>query len=286
VWGRIRAMFNDRGENIKSAGPSVPVEMIGLSGLPMAGDKFSVVSDEKKAKQLAEHRGLQKKLREQARTQKISFENLLEKLKEEAIAELKVIVKADTQGSLEAILDSLKKMQSEEIRLSVIHSGIGGITETDVMLASASDAIIIGFNVRPDSKAIRSAEIEGIDLRTYQVIYELLDDVKKALEGMLAPQQVEEVEGRIEVRQTFRVPGVGVVAGCYVLEGEVSRGSQVRVLREGIVVHTGKIASVRRFKDDVRSVSAGYECGVALENFQDIKEGDILETFLLREVPR
>ncbi len=286
VWGKIRAMFNERGEKLKSAGPSTPVEVIGLSGLPMAGDKFFVVSDEKKAKQLAEHRSVQKRLSEQAKTQKVSFENLLERLREEEIAELKIILKADTQGSLEAILDSLKKMQSEEIRLSVIHSGIGGITETDVMLASASNATIIGFNVRPDGKAMRSAEIEGIEIRTYQVIYELLDDIKKALEGMLAPEQVEQVEGRAEVRQTFRIPGVGIVAGCYVLEGEISRGSQVRLLRDGIVVHAGKIASVRRFKEDVRSVASGYECGVALENFQDIKEGDILETFVLKEVPR
>jgi translation initiation factor IF-2 len=286
AWGKIRAMFDDKGEAVAGATPSYPVEVLGLSSLPMAGDEFRVVEDEKKARQIADRRRIQKKLEEQVGPRHVSLENLFERIKEGELAELKVVLKADTQGSLEAIIDSLVKLSRDEVKLHVIHSGVGGITETDIMLATASDAIVLGFNVRPDSKAAKAAEAEEVEIRTYQVIYKLTEDMEAALIGMLAPVFEEEVTGRVEIRQTFRVPGSGTVAGSYVLEGEISRNSRTRVVRDGIVVHDGKVGSLRRFKDDVKSVAAGFECGVGLEDFNDIKEGDILEAYQMREVPR
>ena len=286
AWGKIRAMFDDKGEAVPQVTPSYPVEILGLSSLPMAGDEFRVVEDEKKARQMADRRRMQKKIEEQGGPRHVSLENLFDRIKEGELAELKVVLKADTQGSLEAIVDSLVKISRDEVKLNVIHSGVGGITETDIMLASASDAIVLGFNVRPDSKAAKVGELEEVDIRTYQVIYKLTEDMEAALVGMLAPIFEEDVTGRLEVRQTFRVPGSGMVAGSYVLEGEISRNSRVRVVRDGIVVHDGKVGSLRRFKEDVKSVATGFECGVGLEDFNDIKEGDILETYQMREVPR
>ncbi|MFH1148986.1 MAG: translation initiation factor IF-2 [Actinomycetota bacterium] len=287
AWGKIRAMFDDKGEAVDVAGPSFPVEILGLSTLPMAGDEFRVVEDEKKARQMTDRRRMHKKLEEQPTPQRhISLENLFDRIKEGELNQLKVVLKADTQGSLEAIAESLEKLSLEEVKLNVIHSGVGGITETDVMLASASDAIILGFNVRPDSKAARVAERERVDVRTYQVIYQLTEDMEAALKGMLAPLFEEEVIGRAEVRQTFRVPGMGTIAGSYVLDGEIARNAQARVLREGVVVHDGRIGSLRRFKDDVKTVAAGFECGIGLEDFNDLKDGDILEAYRMREVPR
>lgn len=286
AWGKIRAMFNDRGEQAESAGPSQPVEMLGLSSLPMAGDEFRVVEEEKKARQLADRRRLIKKMEEQTGPRHVSLENLFDRIKEGEIKELKVVLKTDMQGSLEAVLDSLSKINQDEVKLRVIHNGVGGITETDVMLASASDAIVLGFNVRPDSKAARAAEIEEVEIRTYQVIYKLTEDMEAARKGMLAPVFEEEVTGRLEVRQTFRVPSMGTIAGSYVTEGEINRNSQIRIVRDGAVVYDGKVSSLRRFKDDVKSVAAGFECGVGLEDFQDVKEGDILEAYQMREVPR
>jgi len=216
----------------------------------------------------------------------VSLENLFERIKEGELSKLKVVLKADMQGSLEAIMDALEKLSRDEVKLNVIHSGVGGITETDIMLASASDAVVLGFNVRPDSKAARIAEAEQVDIRTYQIIYKLTEDMEAALIGMLEPEYEEEITGRAEVRETFRVPGIGMVVGCYIIEGEVTRNSSARVVRDGVVVYDGKISSLRRFKDDVKSVATGFECGIGLENFSDLKEGDIIEAYLMREIPR
>jgi len=287
AWGKIRAMFNDRGEQVESAGPAVPVEILGLSGLPMAGDEFRVVSEEKKAKQIADRRKILKKLEEQAGTPRhISLDTLFERIKEGEVNQLKVVLKADTQGSLEAVRDTLDKLPQQEVRLNVIHSGVGGITETDVMLASASDAIILGFNTRPDSKAQKAAEREEVEIRTYQVIYKLSEDMEAALKGMLAPEYVEKVTGRAEIRQVFKIPNYGMVAGSYVLEGEITRGSKVRIVRDGVVVYDGILSSLKRFKDDVKSVSAGFECGIGISDFRDIKAGDVVEGYLVEEIPR
>ncbi len=287
AWGKIRAMFDDKGETLESAGPSQPVELLGLSSLPMAGDEFRVVEDDKKARQITDKRRMHKKLEEQATAPRhVSLENLFDRIKEGELSQLKVVLKADTQGSLEAIMDALEKMSLDEVKMNVIHSGVGGISETDIMLASASDAVVLGFNVRPDSKAARVAEAEEVDIRTYQVIYKLTEDMEAALVGMLAPVYEEETLGRAEVRQTFRVPGQGMVAGSYVIDGEIARNALARVVRDGVVIHDGKVSSLRRFKDDVKSVATGFECGIGLEDFNDVKEGDIIEAYQMREIPR
>jgi len=287
AWGKVRAMFDDKGDAVDKAPPAYPVEILGLSTLPMAGDEFRVVEDEKKARQISDKRRMQKKIEEQGGPPRhVSLENLFDRIKEGELKELKVVLKADTQGSLEAVGDSLAKISRDEVKLNVIHDGVGGITETDIMLAAASDAITLGFNVRPDSKASRLAEFEDVDIRTYQVIYKLTEDMEAALVGMLSPIFEEEVIGRLEVRQTFRVPGSGTVAGSYVLEGEINRNSRVRLIREGVVTYDGKVGSLRRFKEDVKSVASGFECGVSLEDFNDIKEADILEAYQMKEIPR
>ena len=285
-WGKIKAMFDDRAEEVKSAGPATPVELMGLSNPPMAGDEFRVVYGEKMARQIADRRRFDRKLEEQHEPRKVSLENLLDLIKEGEVSRLKLVLKADTQGSLEAIVESLKKMSMDEVKLDIIHSGVGGISESDIMLASASDAIVIGFHVRPDAKASLAAEREKVEIRTYQVIYKLTDDVEDAIIGMLEPIYEEETLGRVEVRTTFRVTAIGVVAGSFVVEGEISRNDKVRVVRDGTVIYEGKVSSLRRFKDDVKAVAAGYECGVGIEDFQDLKEGDILEVYTMREVPR
>ncbi|MDD5447873.1 MAG: translation initiation factor IF-2, partial [Actinomycetota bacterium] len=284
VSGKIRAMFDEWGKSAKEAKPSQPVEVIGLSGVPMAGDKFWVVQEEKLARQVAERQLDNLRAKERGGVRKISIEDLEKELKG-GKKQLALIVKADTQGSLEAILQSLQKLNREEVEVSVIHSGVGGITETDVMLAAAGSSLIVGFNVKPDSKARRAAEEQNVELRTYSVIYELTEDMEKALRGMLPPTYEEEIIGVAEVRQTFKVPQVGVVAGVYVTEGEVGRNSRIRVVRDGTVVYESKVSSLRRFKDDVKSVSQGFECGVGIEGFQDLKVGDILEFINLKEIP-
>ena len=284
-WGKVRAMFDHQGKQVKEAGPSVPVEVLGLQGVPMAGEPFMVVENEKKARQISEER--QEKARDvQLERPKVSLEELMRQLAEGETREFRILLKADVQGSLEAIKDSLNKLSTEEVKVNVVHAGVGGITESDVMLASASRAVIIGFNVRPDSQARKAAEREGVEIRLYRVIYDLLDDVKKAMEGLLEPEYEEVVLGRAEVRQVFQVPKVGKVAGCYVLEGNISRNAKVRLIRDGVVVYEGGISSLKRFKDDVREVAAGYECGIGLTDFNDIKEGDIIEAYELKEVPR
>jgi translation initiation factor IF-2 len=279
-------MFNDRGEPVQSAGPSMPVEILGLSSPPMAGEEFRVVDDEKRARQISDRRLISKKLEERGEPRHVSLENLFDRIMEGELNQLKIVLKADTQGSLEAIIDSLEKIPQEEVKIGIIHSGVGGITETDAMLAAASDAIIIGFHVRPDSNAEKTAEAEKVDIRTYQIIYKLTEETEAALIGMLEPQYKEETLGRVEVRQLFRVTGAGVIAGSYVLDGEINRNSQIRVLRDGVVAHEGRVSSLKRFKDDARSVSAGFECGVGLEDFNDLKEGDILEVYHMQEIAR
>ena len=284
TFGRVRAMFDSLGQRVKEATPSTPVEILGFEELPQAGDDFIVVEDEEKARKIAEYRQRKAREAEAAKQTKISLEKIFEKLKEGELKELKIVLKADTQGTLEALDASLQKLSTDKVKVTIIRKGIGAITESDVMLASASDAIVIGFNVKPTSQAKEIAKQEGVDIRFYDVIYHLLEDIKKAMEGLLEPVYEEVITGIAEVRATFKVPKVGIVAGCYVKEGVISRNSKVRVIRDGVVVFTGGIASLKRFKEDVKEVQAGYECGLKIENFNDVKVGDIIEAFEIRKV--
>jgi len=283
-FGRARTMTDDRGNRVEEAGPSMPVEVTGLSGVPDAGDTFHAVDDEKIAKEVAGHR--QQKLREAelAKTSKISLEQLYAKIQEGEAMELKAIIKGDVQGSVEAVKESLTKLSTPACRLVVIHTGVGGITESDISLASASDAIVLGFNVRPEPKASALADVEGVDIRMYNIIYDAVADIRDAMEGLLAPTLKENALGRVEVRETFSVSKIGTIAGCYVLDGKVLRNAQARLVRDNVVVWEGKMDSLKRFKDDVREVAAGYECGIGLENYNDIKVGDIIEVFEMEEV--
>ena len=285
AFGRVRAMITPKGENVTEAKPSDAVEVLGLSSVPDAGDEFRVFEDERDARNLAEERALRRRLKAQNKT-RMSLDDLYARMQEGETTELNLVVKADVQGSIEALADALGKMDQSEVKINIIHSAVGGITETDVTLAAASDAIIIGFNVRPQPKAKEAAEHEKVDIRTYRVIYEALDEINAARVGLLSPEIVERDTGSAEVRNLFRVPKVGVIAGCYVTEGEVSRDDKVRIVRDGTVVHEGEIASLRRFKDDVKSVKQGYECGIGIEGFQDIHEGDVIEGFRVEEVAR
>lgn len=283
-YGRVRALVDDKGRRIKSAGPSQPIEILGLSPLPEAGDAVFVVPDERRAKQIVESRKeRQKTIKRGIRPGIDSIERMISGLGKK---ELKVLVKADVQGSLEALVNELEKLSTEEVKIHVIRKGAGGITETDIMLAAASNGIIIGFNVRPDAKARKMAEKEGVEMRLYRVIYQAIDDIRSASLGMLKPLTEEEEVGRLDVRAVFKVPKLGQVAGCYVLEGEVNKDNRVRLVRDGVIVYDGSIASLRRFKEDVQNVRAGFECGVGLENFKDIKEGDVIEAYRIVEKPR
>jgi translation initiation factor IF-2 len=283
IYGRVRAMIDDKGFRIKKAYPSTPVEVLGLTEVPQAGDNFMVVKDEKLAKQIAQKRG--EKLREATlrKEQRISLDDFFNQIKDNEI-DLNIIIKADVQGSAEALQESLMKIESDKIKIKIIHKGVGAITESDVMLASASNAIIIGYNIRPEANARKLAERERVDIRLYRVIYEIIDDVKAAIHGLLEPEYEEMILGQAEIRQIFKVSRVGTVAGTYVLEGKISRNASMRVIRDGIVIHEGKIESLKRFKDDTREVSTGFECGILLENFNDLKEGDILEAYEMRKV--
>ncbi len=283
--GRVRLMKDDKGKSIKSAGPSVPVEITGLDDVPQAGDELNAVEDERMAKDLAEQR--KEKLRQEilAANARVNLDDLFNQISE-GTKTLNVIVKADVAGSAEAVKASLLKLSGEEVKVSVIHSAVGGITESDVMLATASNAVIVGFNVRPDKNALDSAERNKVDIRTHRIIYEIIDEIEAAMKGMLAPTYKEVLLGHAEVRQTIRVPNVGTIAGSYIRDGKITRQSQIRVVRDGIVIFEDKISSLRRFKDDVKEVAEGYECGVGLEKFNDIKEGDILEAFVMEEVER
>lgn len=286
TYGRVRAMFNDKGKRVKKVGPSTAVEILGLSDVPDAGDRFGKVSDDKTARLIAEKR--QQEIREKnlKSTQKVSLEDLFEQIQQGKVKDLNVIVKADAQGSVEALKQSLIKITNEEVRVNVIHGAVGTITESDILLASASNAIIIGFNVRPSSSVTNLAARESIDLKTYRIIYEAIADVEAAMKGMLDPEFKEVVLGKVEVRATFKVPNIGTIAGAYVLEGKVTRNSNVRLVRDGIVILDGKISSLKRFKDDAKEVLSGYECGIGLENYNDIKEGDIIESYVIEEIPR
>ena len=281
--GRVRAMTNDRGELVKSAGPSVPVEITGLDDVPTGGDIFNAVSDERLGRQLVEQRRSQQKEERFNAQTKVTLDNLFGQMQEGQMKELQIIVKADVQGSFEAVKQSLEKLSNDEVRVRVIHGGVGAISESDVMLASASNAIIIGFNVRPDPVAEENAKRDGIDLHLYRIIYEAIEDVQAAMKGMLAPKYRELFYGRAECRQVYKISNVGIVMGSYVTDGKIVRNSLVRIVRDGIIIADDKIASLRRFKDDVKEVAEGYECGVTLEHFNDVKEGDVFESYIMEE---
>ncbi|MDI6900396.1 MAG: translation initiation factor IF-2 [Anaerosomatales bacterium] len=283
--GRVRALVDWLGTNVEEALPADPVEILGLSSVPSAGDEFRVFEDERDARDLAEERALKQRLLAQEKKH-VSLDDLFSRIQEGELKDLNLVVKADVQGSIEALEDALAKMDQTEVRINVIHAGVGGITESDVTLADASDAIIIGFNVRPQPKAKAQADEEGVDIRLYRVIYQAIEDINAARVGMLAPEFIEQDQGHAEVRETFRVPKVGTIAGCYVQQGEIHRDDQVRIVRDGTVVYEGTISSLKRFKDDVKSVKSGYECGIGVEGFGDIKEGDLIEAFRTIEVAR
>lgn len=282
VMGRIRAMVDEKGKKLTEAGPSVPVEVFGLSSVPQVGEPFVVFTDELKAKKVAQMRGAAAQA-VKASHKKVTLEDLFDQIQGGQIKDLGVVLKADVQGSVEAIRDVLIKQATDEVRVKVLHEGTGGINEGDVMLAAASNSIIIGFNVRPDNKALEAVRREQIDVRFYNVIYDVINDIRDALKGLLAPVFTEEVLGRAEIRETFHVPKVGTIAGCHVVDGLIRRNAQVRVIRDGVVIYDGKIESLRRFKDDVREVADGYECGIGLENYNDVKQGDILENYEITE---
>ena len=285
TWGRVRALFDDKLQSIKRAGPAIPAEIMGLSDVPAAGDIMEVVSDERDARDLSAKRSQRKREQQLATARRaVTLEGFLTQAKEGGIKDLNLIIKADAQGSVEALKSQLDGLANEEVRTRVIHTGVGGINESDVMLASASNAIIIGFNIRPDATISRKAEAEGVDIRLYDVIYTVIDDVKAAIAGMLKPRTREVAIGEVEVRKLFKVSRVGTIAGCYVRSGRITRDSRVRVLRDSVPVYEGKLASLKRFKDDVREVAEGFECGLAIENFNDIKEGDIIEAYTTEEV--
>ena len=282
--GRVRAMQNDRGEKVTEAGPSMPVELVGLSGVPNAGDIFVAMKDEKQAKEIATLRQIKQREVEFAKHTKLSLEDLYKRIQSGEVKDLNVVVKGDVQGSVEAVSETLRKLSTEAVRLNVIHSAVGAITETDVNLAAASNAVIIGFNVRPEIKAQGHAEREGVDIRLYSIIYDAVEDVKKAMEGLLDPTFKEKFLGRVVVRDVFSVPKFGNVAGCYVTDGKMVRNAQVRLLRDNVVVYEGKMSSLRRFKDDVKEVANAYECGIGLENYNDIKVDDIIEAFEMEKI--
>ena len=284
--GHIRAMTNDKGRRIKTAGPSTPVEIQGLSEAPMGGERIFVVKDEKLAREVAESRKHEQKENKFSQTVKVSLDNLFDQIDEGNMKELNIIIKADVQGSVEAVRQSLEKLSNDEVRVRAIHGGVGAINESDVMLANASNAIIVGFNVRPDSGALAAAASQEVDIRLYSIIYQAIEEIESAMKGMLDPKFKESIIGHAEIRQTFKVSGVGTIAGAYVTDGKITRNSEIRLVRDGIVAYQGKIGSLKRFKDDAKEVAEGFECGLSIENFNDIKEGDTVECFVMEEVER
>ena len=286
TYGRIRAMFDDRGKKIKSAGPSIPVEILGLSEVPAAGDRFIVCKDEKTARNMADLRKQKIKADSHQASNRVSLEDLYSQIQEGKVKELAIVVKADVQGSVEAIRQSLEKLSTDDVKVRVIHGAVGAITETDVTLAAASNALIIGFNVRPDGNATAQSEKESIEIKTYRIIYDAIEDVKSAMIGMLEPEYKEVVNGKAEVRMTYKISNVGTIAGCYVIDGKIVRNSEVRVIRDGIVIFESTLASLKRFKDDAKEVAKGYECGLSVEKFNDLKEGDIIESFTMEAIKR
>ena len=285
TYGKIRTMIDDKGKRLKKAGPSTPVEISGLSDIPAAGDDFIVLENEKEARQLAEKRKEMQKGERQRRSN-VSLDDLFSQIQDGNIQDVNIIIKADVQGSIEAIKQSLEKLDNEAVRINIIHGAVGAINETDVLLASTSNAIVIGFNVRPDKNAVKLAETEEVDIRLYRVIYDAVEDIKKAMEGMLAPEFREKVMGNAEIREVFKIPSIGTIAGCYITEGKINRNDDVRIIRDGIVILEGKIASLRRFKDDVKEVNTGYECGIGIEKYNDLKVGDNIEAFTMEKIER
>jgi translation initiation factor IF-2 len=281
--GRIRVMTDDKGKVVRHAGPSTPVEITGLTGVPSAGDVFNAVEDERLARELAQQRIHITKQERFGTAAPVSLDNLFSQIELGEIKELRIVVKADVQGSVEAVKQSLEKISNEEVRVKVIHGGVGAVSESDVMLADASNAIIVGFNVRPDPVAAESAAMSKVDLRFYRIIYDAIEEITTAMKGMLSPKYREVELARIEVREVYKITGVGMVSGCYVLSGKVPRNAQMRVLRDGIIISVDKIDSLKRFKDDVKEVAEGYECGISLEKFSDVKTGDIYEAFIVEE---
>ncbi|HUU51158.1 MAG TPA: translation initiation factor IF-2 [Nitrospinota bacterium] len=283
-YGKVRALINDRGKKIKEAGPSTPVEVLGLSGVPLAGDSFVVVSDERKARQIGILRQTKQREEGLAKTSKVTLDDLYTQIQKGDIKELNILIKGDTHGSVQALKDSLEKLSTKDIILKIVHGAVGGITESDVMLSSASNAIIIGFNVRPTPKASEFLEKEKLDMRIYTVIYDAINDVKAAIKGLLEPKFKERMLGRAEIREVFNIPKIGPIAGSHVTQGIIKRGSETRLLRDNVIIYQGRIESLRRFKEDANEVQSGYECGIGIENFQDIKVGDIIETFFYEKV--
>ena len=281
--GRVRAMTDDRGEKVESAGPSVPVEIMGLDEVPVSGDIFNAVTDERLARELVEQRRTAAKEEQFSQYQKVTLDNLFDQMQQGEMKELNIIIKADVQGSVEAVRQSLEKLSNDEVRVRVIHGAVGAVSESDVMLADASNAIIVGFNVRPDPLAQAMAERSNVEMRMYRIIYDCIEEIESAMKGMLAPKTREVLHGRAEVRQVYRITNVGTVAGCYVLDGKVYRNDLLRVVRDGIIIADDKMISLKRFKDDVKEVAQGYECGIGLERFNDIREGDVYETYILEE---
>ena len=290
AWGRVRAMIDDTGKQVKQAGPSTPVQVLGLSSVPNAGDEFRAAPDEKTARTVGEAREQRQRLTNQrgdARVQRgVKLEDIFSQIQRGEVATLNLVLKADVQGSLEAVTESLRRLERETVKLAFVHRAVGGVTENDITLASTTNATLIGFNVRPDRKARELADAEGVEIRTYEIIYKLIEDIERAMVGLLAPEYEEVVTGDAEVREIFRVPKVGAIAGCMVLNGTITRGSKVRFLREGVIIWKGAIQSLRRFKDDVREVREGFECGIGLTDFQDLKPGDVIETYEEREIAR
>jgi len=284
--GRIRAMANDKGQRVKKAGPSTPVSIMGLTEVPEAGDTFYEVKDEKMAKHLIERRKRQAREKAIGMSTAVTLDDLFSQIEKGNLKQLNLIVKADVQGSVEAVKQSLEKLSNEEVKVKVIHSNVGAVTETDVTLAKVSQAIIIAFNVRPNVMAKEMAEKEEIQIKQYSIIYQAIEDVEAAMKGMLDPKYEEKVIGNAEVRQTFKISNVGTIAGCYVLDGKVERNAGVRVIRENVVIHEGKLKSLKRMKDDAKEVAKGYECGIQIEDYNDIKEADIIEVFIMEEIKR
>lgn len=285
-FGRVRAMVNDIGRRVKEAGPSTPVEITGLNEVPQAGDRFIVFSDEKKARQVGEERAQRALMEQRGSKAKVSLEDLFQQIQENEMKEINLIVKADVQGSVEALAGSLQKIEVEGVKVKIIHTGVGAITESDIILASASNAIVIGFNVRPDVNAKRTAETENVDVRLHRIIYNAIEEIESAMKGMLDPEYEEKIIGQAEIRQVFKVSKVGSIAGCYVTDGKITRDSSVRVIRDGIVIYEGQLDTLKRFKDDVKEVAQNYECGLTIEKYNDIKEGDIIEAFVMQEIER
>jgi len=282
----VRALINDRGNNTESAGPSEPVEILGLNGVPSAGDEFAVVESEAKAREIAEYRQRQIRDKQAASGGRSTVEEMFSDMGEGEAKQLAVVIKGDVQGSIEAVIGSLDKLATDEVKVGILHSGVGGINESDVALAGASNGMVVGFNVRANAQARELAKRDGVDSRYYSIIYDLIDDLKALLSGMLAPELRETMLGTAEVRQVFSITKVGNVAGCMIKDGIVKRGARVRLLRDDVVIHTGKLSTLKRFKDEVREVKEGYECGMGFENYNDVKEGDLIECYEIEEIER